>query len=183
MIRLTTPLTEKDLKKLKAGDEILLNGIIYTARDMAHKRLIEELKKKKPDLPFDLKGQVIYYTGPAPAKPGYVIGPSGPTTSCRMDSYTPVLLKHGLKGMIGKGNRSEEVLDAIKKYKACYFAAGGGIAALLSNRIKNFEVVAYEDLDTEAIRKLEVEDFPLIVVNDIYGKDLYKQGIKKYKRD
>ena len=180
-IQLTTPLSDSDIKKLKIGDKVLFSGAIYTGRDAAHKRLFELLKKNET-LPIDLRGAVIYYVGPAPAKPGYPIGPAGPTTSYRMDPYTSLMLKHGLKGMIGKGNRGEEVLDAIKKYKGLYFVTPGGIAALIAKSVKSVEIVAYEDLGTEAIRKLEVEDFPCIVANDCQGGDLFEEGIKKYAR-
>lgn len=180
-IRLKTPLTDADVEKLKAGDKVLLSGVIYTARDAAHKRLYDLLQEGKP-LPIDLKGQVIYYVGPAPAKPGRVIGSAGPTTSGRMDAYSPKLMEVGLKGMIGKGMRKKEVVEAMKKYKAVYFAATGGAGALLAKAIKKAEVVAYEDLGPEAISRLEVEDFPVIVVNDIYGNDLYEQGMAQYAR-
>ncbi|MBI5044277.1 MAG: Fe-S-containing hydro-lyase [Nitrospirae bacterium] len=178
-IRITTPLADKVIKSLKTGDKVLISGIIYTARDVAHKRLVDAIKDKEK-LPFNLKGQIIYFTGPTPAPPDKVIGSAGPTTSSRMDSFSPALIKKGLKGMIGKGPRGKEVVDAMKKYKAVYFAAVGGAAALLSKRIKKSEVIAYEDLGTEAIRRLEVEDFPVIVVNDIYGDDLYLKGMKRY---
>lgn len=180
-IQLTTPLSDSDIKKLKIGDKVLFSGTIYTGRDAAHKRLFELLKKNET-LPIDLRGAVIYYVGPAPAKPGYPIGPAGPTTSYRMDPYAPLMLNHGLKGMIGKGNRGEEVLDAIKKYKGLYFVTPGGIAALIAKSVKSVEIVAYEDLGTEAIRKLEVENFPCIVANDCHGGDLFEEGIKKYAR-
>lgn len=180
-IRLKTPLTDADVEKLKAGDKVLLNGVIYTGRDAAHKRLFDLLQEGKP-LPIDLKGQVIYYVGPAPAKPGQAIGSAGPTTSGRMDAYSPKLMEVGLKGMIGKGMRQKEVVEAMKKYKAVYFAATGGAGALLAKAIKKAEIVAYEDLGPEAISRLEVEDFPVIVVNDIYGNDLYQQGMAKYAR-
>jgi len=177
--KITTPLTDKIVKSLKAGDRVLLSGKIYTARDAAHKRMVELLSKGEK-LPFDINGQVIYYVGPAPAKPGYVIGSAGPTTSYRMDAYTPTLLKMGLKGMIGKGKRNDEVKKAIKKYRAVYFAAIGGLGALLSKKIKSAKVIAYEDLGPEAVRELEVDDFPLVVINDIYGGDLYVKGTEKY---
>jgi len=180
-IRLRTPLSDTDVEKLKAGDKVLLNGVIYTGRDAAHKRLFDLLKQGKP-LPMDIKGQVIYYVGPAPAKPGQVIGSAGPTTSGRMDAYSPKLIEVGLKGMIGKGMRKKEVIEAIKKYKAVYFAATGGAGALLAKAIKKAQVVAYEDLGPEAINRLEVEDFPVIVVNDTQGNDLYQQGAQKYAR-
>jgi fumarate hydratase subunit beta len=180
-IRLNTPLTDADLEKLRAGDKVLLTGVIYTGRDAAHKRLFDLLQGGKP-LPIDLKGQVIYYVGPAPAKPGQVIGSAGPTTSGRMDAYSPKLMETGLKGMIGKGMRRKEVVEAMKKYKAVYFAATGGAGALLAKAIKKAQVVAYEDLGPEAINRLEVEDFPVIVVNDTKGNDLYEEGMRKYAR-
>jgi len=180
-IRLKTPLSDADVEKLKAGDKVFLNGVIYTGRDAAHKRLFDLLKEGKP-LPVDLKGQVIYYVGPAPAKPGRAIGSAGPTTSGRMDAYSPKLMEIGLKGMIGKGMRKKEVIEAMKKYKAVYFAATGGAGALLAKAIKKAQVVAYEDLGPEAITRLEVEDFPVIVVNDTKGNDLYQQGMQQYAR-
>jgi len=180
-IRLKTPLTERDVERLKIGDRVLINGTIYTGRDAAHKRLFDLLRQGK-DLPFDIRGQVIYYVGPAPAKPGQAFGSAGPTTSYRMDAYSPPLMERGLKGMIGKGMRSETVREAMKKYKAVYFAATGGAGALLAKRVKKAEVVTYEDLGPEAIRKLEVEDFPVIVVNDVRGNDLYVEGMRKYKK-
>jgi len=179
---ITPPLDSSILKTLRAGDEVLLSGTIYTARDAAHKRLVEELRRFKK-MPVDLRGQILYYTGPAPEKPGSVIGPAGPTTSMRMDAYTPVLLeKTGLKGMIGKGGRGKQVIDALKKNKAVYFVAVGGAAALLSKCIKKSEVILYHDLGTEAIRRLEVQEFPVIVMNDIYGGDLGALGIQRYKK-
>ena len=174
------PLTDKALEGLKAGDNILLTGTMYVGRDAAHKRIIEALDKGMP-LPFDVKGQVIYFMGPSPARPGQPIGSAGPTTSGRMDSYSPRLIAEGLKGMIGKGMRSQEVKDAMKKYKAVYLAAIGGAGALISKTIKKSEVTAYEELGAEAIRRLEVEDFPATVVNDIYGGDLYQEGKAKYR--
>jgi fumarate hydratase subunit beta len=180
-IRLKTPLADADVEKLQAGDKVFLNGVIYTGRDAAHKRLFDLLKEGKP-LPIDIKGQVIYYVGPAPAKPGQAIGSAGPTTSGRMDIYSPKLMEIGLKGMIGKGMRKKEVVEAMKKYKAVYFAATGGAGALLAKAIKKAQIVAYEDLGPEAITRLEVEDFPVIVVNDTQGNDLYQQGMAKYAR-
>lgn len=174
-VRITTPLNEEVITKLKAGQQVLISGQIYTARDAAHKRLVELIDQNQP-LPIDLQGQIIYYVGPTPAKPGQVIGSSGPTTSGRMDAYTPALLRLGLKGMIGKGSRSQEVLQAIQDHKAVYFAAVGGAAALIARRIKAATVVAYPDLGPEAIHYLEVQDFPAVVVNDIYGNDLYIAG-------
>jgi len=180
-IRLKTPLSDADVEKLKAGDKVLLNGVIYTGRDAAHKRLYDLLMEGKP-LPIDVKGQVIYYVGPAPAKPGQVIGSAGPTTSGRMDAYSPKLIEIGLKGMIGKGMRKKEVVEAMKKHKAVYFAATGGAGALLAKAIKKAQVVAYEELGPEAINRLEVENFPVIVVNDTKGNDLYEEGMRKYAR-
>jgi fumarate hydratase subunit beta len=180
-IRIQTPLTDEIVEKLKIGDKALVSGFIYTGRDAAHKRLVELVNRGQP-LPFDIKGQIIYYVGPTPPNPGKVIGSAGPTSSYRMDPYAPVLIAKGLKGMIGKGFRGKEVIDAMKRYKVVYFAATGGAGALLSKRIKNSKVVAYEDLGPEAIRKIEIEDFPVIVVNDIYGGDLYEEGRKRYKK-
>lgn len=175
-----TPLTDDVVSDLKTGDLVSITGYIYTARDAAHKRLVELIKEGK-ELPFDIKGSIIYYVGPTPAKPGDVIGSAGPTTSYRMDPYAPLLLEKGLKGMIGKGKRSKDVRDAIIKYKGIYFASTGGAAALLAKHIKSAEIIAYEDLGPEAVRKLLVEKFPAIVVNDIYGNDLYEEGVKRYK--
>ena len=180
-IRLKTPLTDADVEKLKAGDKVLITGVIYTGRDAAHKRLTDLLKEGKP-LPVDLKGQIIYYVGPAPAKPGHAIGSAGPTTSGRMDAYSPRLMEIGLKGMIGKGMRKKEVIEAMKKYKAVYLAATGGAGALLGKSVKKAQIVAYEDLGPEAINRLEVVDFPAIVVNDTKGNDLYQQGMAQYAR-
>ncbi len=180
-IRVNAPLADEDVERLRVGDVVLLSGIVYTGRDAAHKKLVELLREGK-ELPIDMQGQVIYYVGPAPAKPGYPIGPAGPTTSYRMDPYAPLLMEHGLKGMIGKGNRGQEVREAMKKHKAVYFAATGGAAALIAKCIKSSEVVAYEDLGPEAIRRLEVEDLPLIVANDCVGGDLFEEGLKKYAR-
>ena len=180
-IRLKTPLTDADVEKLKAGDKVLITGVIYTGRDAAHKRLTDLLKEGKP-LPVDLKGQIIYYVGPAPAKPGHSIGSAGPTTSGRMDAYSPKLMEVGLKGMIGKGMRKKEVIEAMKKYKAVYLAATGGAGALLAKAVKKAVIVAYEDLGPEAINRLEVVDFPAIVVNDTKGNDLYQQGMAQYAR-
>jgi len=180
--RITTPLDDETIAGLKAGDQVLLTGVVYTARDAAHKRLIALINEGK-ELPIDLQGQVIYYVGPAPAKPGDPIGSAGPTTSMRMDPYAPTLMEHGMKGMIGKGMRSKEVRDAIARHRAVYFAAVGGAAALIAKRIKSAEVVAYEDLGPEAIRRLYVDDLPLFVIDDMYGSDLYEQGVAKYRKD
>ncbi|MDZ7672215.1 MAG: Fe-S-containing hydro-lyase [Halanaerobiales bacterium] len=174
-----TPLTDKKIKKLKAGDRIYLSGYIYTARDQAHQKLFNLLNNNK-ELPIDLKDAVIYYTGPAPSKPGQVIGACGPTTSYRMDKFTPILLKNGLKGMIGKGPRSKEVKQSIVENNAVYFAATGGAAALLSKTIIDSKIIAYPELKTEAIRLLKVSKFPLVVINDSYGNDLYESGQNKY---
>jgi fumarate hydratase subunit beta len=180
-IRLTTPLITEDVEDLNIGDRILLNGVLLTGRDAAHKRLLELIGQGK-DLPIDIKGQVIYYVGPTPAKPGKPIGSAGPTTSYRMDPYSPKLIELGLKGMIGKGNRSQSVIEAMKRFKAVYFGATGGAGALLAKRIKKAEIVAYADLGPEAMRILEVEDFPVIVINDTKGNDLYREGIKRYAK-
>jgi len=180
-IRLKTPLTDADAEKLRSGDKVLITGVIYTGRDAAHQRLFNLLKEGKT-LPIDLQGQIIYYVGPAPAKPGQAIGSAGPTTSGRMDAFSPQLMAIGLKGMIGKGMRKKEVIEAMKKYKAIYFAATGGAGALLAKAVKKAEIVAYEDLGPEAISRLEVVDFPVIVVNDTQGNDLYQQGMQQYAR-
>jgi fumarate hydratase subunit beta len=180
-IKLKTPLDDQSVERLKSGDRVLLSGYVYSARDAAHKRLTDLLDKGER-LPFDIKGQVIYFVGPTPARPGRPIGSAGPTTSSRMDKYSPRLIAQGLKGMIGKGFRSPEVIEAMKKYTCVYFAAVGGAGALLAQRIKESEIVAYEDLGPEAIRRLTLDNFPVIVVNDCRGNDLYKEGVKKYKR-
>jgi fumarate hydratase subunit beta len=172
MKRITTPLTKEELKKLRAAEEILLTGIIYTARDQAHKRLVEAIKNNNK-LPIDLKGKIIYYCGPTATADGKIIGSCGPTTSSRMDEFTPLLLKAGLSAMIGKGNRSREVRQAIKKYHAVYFLTFAGCGALLSKRIKSKKIVAYKDLEPEAIYELKVEDFPLIVGIDCRGRCIY----------
>lgn len=176
---LTPPLSDDDVDGLKTGDRVLISGTIFTGRDAAHKRLVE-LIDKGMELPVDLKGQIIYFVGPTPTRPGEAIGSAGPTTSYRMDAYSPILIANGLKGMIGKGSRSAEVIEAMKKYKAAYFAAVGGAAALISRRIEASTIVAYEDLGPEAIRMLQVRDFPAIVVNDTEGSDLYEQGVREY---
>ncbi|HEY5999203.1 MAG TPA: Fe-S-containing hydro-lyase [bacterium] len=179
-IRLTTPLTPQAVASLRAGDQVLLSGTVYTARDAAHARMIALLEKGQP-LPFPIEGQVLYYVGPTPPRPGQPIGSAGPTTSGRMDSYTPALLAAGLRGMIGKGSRSAEVREAIVRHGAVYFAATGGAGALLAQRIKAAEVVAWEELGTEAVRRLVVEDFPLVVIDDAHGHDLYEEGAARYR--
>ena len=176
---LTPPLTDEDVAGLRAGDRVLITGTMLTGRDAAHKRLVD-LIEKGDELPVDLKGQIIYFVGPTPTRPGEAIGSAGPTTSYRMDAYSPILIEKGLKGMIGKGSRSREVVEAMVKHKAVYFAAVGGAAALISRRIVSSEVLAYEELGPEAIRRLQVKDFPVIVVNDTQGNDLYEQGVKEY---
>jgi len=179
--KIFTPLRNEMIKQLKSGDSVLINGFIYTARDAAHKRLIELIKSGE-NLPFEIRGQVIYYVGPSPAKPGYPCGSAGPTTSYRMDSYTPPLLDLGLKGMIGKGFRSLEVIESMKKNKAIYFAAVGGAAALIAKSIKKSEVIAYEELGPEAIFRFYVEDFPAIVVIDAEGNNLYETEPPKFSK-
>lgn len=178
-IKISPPLSDKDVQELKIGQQVLISGKIYTGRDAAHKKMIELLDQGK-ELPVDLSGQIIYYVGPTPAKPGQVIGSAGPTTSGRMDAYAPRLLAVGLKGMIGKGMRSEEVKKAMKKHKAIYLAAVGGAGAAIAKRINQARVVAYPELGAEAIYELVVEDFPAIVVNDVWGGDLYIEGREKY---
>jgi len=175
------PLTDSDVEKMHAGDTVLISGVIYTARDAAHQRLVELLDKGHA-LPVDLKGQILYYVGPAPAKPGQAIGSAGPTTSGRMDPYTPALLQYGVKALIGKGSRSPEVRRALQNFKGIYLAATGGAGALLAKKILAAEIVAYPELGPEAIRRLVVKDFPATVINDIYGKDLYEEGRKSYAK-
>jgi fumarate hydratase subunit beta len=177
---LTTPLTQEQTRELKAGDIVYLNGTIYTARDAAHKRLVDLIEAGE-ELPFDLNGSVIYFVGPTPPKPGEPIGSAGPTTSYRMDSYSPTMLKHGSLGMIGKGKRSQEVKDACKEYGGIYFGATGGAGALLGKQITSAEVIAYEELGPEAVRKLTVKDFPVTVINDTHGNDLYQMGREQYE--
>ena len=178
--KVALPLSDEALKDLKAGDNLLLTGVMYVGPDAAHKRMVEALDEAKP-LPIDIKGQVIYFMGPSPARPGRPIGSAGPTTSGRMDAYSPRLIAEGLKGMIGKGLRSKAVKDAMVKDKAVYLGAIGGAGAIISKSIKKAEVVAYEELGAEALRRLEVEDFPVTVINDIYGGDLYQEGKAKYQ--
>src|SRR3972149_9160197 len=179
-IRVNLPLTDEAIANLKVGDKVLLTGVIYVARDAAHKRMVEALDRGE-SLPFDIRGQTIYYMGPTPARPGHPIGSAGPTTSGRMDVYAPRLMAEGLKGMIGKGMRSQAVKDAMIKHRAIYLAAIGGAGALISKSIKKSEVVAYEELGAEAIRRLGVVDFPATVANDIYGGDLYQEGKARYR--
>lgn len=181
-MNITTPLTEPVIEQLHAGDKVSITGVIYVGRDAAHKRMVAALDAGQP-LPFDPQGQIIYYMGPAPAKPGQPIGSAGPTTSGRMDAYTPRMLEVGLKGMIGKGNRSPSVRQAMRQYTAVYMAATGGAGALIAESIKKADVVAYGDLGAEALLRLEVESFPAIVVNDIYGGDAYEDGVKQYNRE
>ncbi|MEK7838155.1 MAG: Fe-S-containing hydro-lyase [candidate division NC10 bacterium] len=179
---ITPPLTDADAESLKAGDRVRITGVLYTARDAAHGRLLPLIEAGKP-LPIDIRGQIIYYTGPSPARPGEVVGSIGPTTASRMDKYTPTLYGLGLKGTIGKGSRSQPVKDALTAHKAVYLGAIGGAGAVLSRFVKKLEIVAYEDLGTEAIRRLEVEGFPVIVINDCHGGDLYQNGVKQFARD
>lgn len=179
--KISTPLNDEVIRDLKIGDSVLISGVMYTGRDSAHKRLIDALDKEGK-LPVDLRNQIIYYAGPAPAKPGNPIGSIGPTTSYRMDPFAPRLIEYGLKGMIGKGNRNKEVIEAMQKFNAVYFGAIGGAAALMAKSVKKAEFVAYEDLGPEGIRRLEVVDFPVVVVNDVYGGDLYKVGMEKYQK-
>ncbi|MBF0524985.1 MAG: Fe-S-containing hydro-lyase [Deltaproteobacteria bacterium] len=177
---LTTPLTDADVAKLNIGDRVFLSGIIYTGRDAAHRRLVELLDRGE-ELPMDVAGQVIYYVGPSPASPGRVIGAAGPTTAYRMDAYAPRLLAKGLKAMVGKGRRADEVREAMVKHKAVYLTATGGAGALLSKCIKKVEIIAYEDLGPEAVRRMEVKDMPTTVVNDVHGRDLYAAGREIYE--
>ncbi len=179
--RIETPLTKDDVSRLSCGDRVLLSGVIYTARDQAHRRMFDTLSRGE-SLPFPLDGQVLFYAGPSPAPPGAVIGAIGPTTSARMDRYTPVLLANGLRGMIGKGRRSGDVIEAIRQYGAVYFGAMGGVAALLSRCVREASVVAYGDLGPEAVRRLVVADFPLVVINDREGRDLYDEAVRLYGR-
>jgi len=181
-ININSPLEAEVVEKLKVGDRVLITGVVYTARDAAHRRLVQAINKDEK-LPFNLEGQTLYYMGPSPARPGQVIGSAGPTTSSRMDVYTPPLLAIGLRAMIGKGSRSEEVKEIIKKHRAVYFVTIGGAGALLSKAIKKAKVIAYPDLATEAIMRLELEGFPAIVANDIYGDDLFMQGRASYRKE
>ena len=178
-IRVTAPMSREQARALKSGDSVLLSGVIYTARDAAHKRLCELVEQGK-ELPLDVKDSIIYFVGPTPARPGEAIGSAGPTTAYRMDAYSPTMIEQGQTGMIGKGKRNEEVIAAMKKHGAVYFGAIGGCGALLSKCIKKAEVIAYDDLGAEAIRRLEVEDFPVIVIIDSEGNNLYETGRKAY---
>ncbi len=180
-IRLETPLRQEDVDPLKSGDVVRLHGVLYAARDAAHARMKEAVERGEP-LPFDPEGQVVYYTGPAPARPGSVLGPAGPTTASRMDPYAPSLIERGLRGMIGKGVRSKAVLERMRRHGCVYFGAVEGTAALLAERVKMAEVVAYEDLGPEAILRLVVEEFPVVVVNDLHGGDLYREGRKRWRK-
>jgi fumarate hydratase subunit beta len=180
MIKLAPPLTEDAVRRLKAGDEVEISGVIYTARDMAHKRLCRTIRASGK-LPFDISGAIIYFTGPTPARPGRVIGAAGPTTSARMDDFSPVLIEAGLRAMIGKGYRNQMVRDALKKFGAVHLSAIGGAGAILSKFIVKAEIIAYEDLDAEAIRRLEVVNFPAIVAYDSFGESVYKRDIKNQK--
>ena len=180
-LRFETPLSREDIEALKTGDVALLSGVLYTARDAAHARMRAAIEAGEP-LPFDPEGQVVYFTGPAPARPGHALGPAGPTTASRMDPYSPLLIERGLRGMIGKGLRSEAVQEAMREHGCVYFGAVEGTAALLADRVKEAEVVAYEDLGAEAIRRLVVEEFPVVVVNDMHGGDLYREGRARWRR-
>ena len=179
--RLQTPLTREVNESLSTGEVVLLSGVLFTARDAAHARMKEAIENDEP-LPFDPEGQVVYFTGPAPARPGHALGPAGPTTASRMDPYSPLLIERGLKGMVGKGVRSETVLHSMREHGCVYFGAVEGTAALLADRVKEADVVAYEDLGAEAVRRLVVEDFPVVVVNDLCGGDLYGEGRERWRR-
>ena len=179
--RLSTPLSIEDIESLKTGHVVRLEGLIFTARDAAHKRMKLAIERDQP-LPFDPEGQIVYFTGPAPARPGHALGPAGPTTASRMDPYSPLLIERGLRGMVGKGIRSEAVLESMREHGCVYFGAVEGTAALLADCVKEAEVAAYEDLGAEAILRLYVEDFPVVVVNDLYGGDLYREGKERWRR-
>ena len=180
-IRLQTPLTSEGNASLTTGDVVLISGVLFTARDAAHARMKDAIENDEP-LPFDPKGQIVYFTGPAPARPGHALGPAGPTTASRMDPYSPLLIERGLKGMVGKGLRSEAVLESMREHGCVYFGAVEGTAALLADRVLEAEVVAYGDLGAEAVRRLVVEDFPVVVVNDLRGGDLYREGRERWQR-
>ncbi len=180
-IRLNPPLKDEDIKKLHSGQKAIISGYIYTARDAAHKKMVE-LVEKNESLPFDPTGQIVYFVGPTPAKPGQIIGSAGPTTSGRMNKYSPVMLKAGLKGMIGKGEMGPEVAEALREYKGVYFVATGGAGALIAKKISKSEIVAYEELGPEAVRRLQVTEFPVIVAQDCHGGNLFQEGVVKYRR-
>jgi fumarate hydratase subunit beta len=180
-VRLRTPLSIRDVEPLRTGHVVRLSGVIFTARDAAHARMKEAIERDEP-LPFDPEGQIVYFTGPAPARPGHALGPAGPTTASRMDPYSPLLIERGLRGMVGKGIRSEAVLESMREYGCVYFGAVEGTAALLADCVEEAEVVAYEELGAEAIQRLVVEDFPVVVVNDLYGGDLYREGRERWRR-
>ena len=180
-IRLQTPLTGEGNESLRTGDVVLISGVLFTARDAAHARIKEAIENEE-SLPFDPEGQIVYFTGPAPARPGHALGPAGPTTASRMDPYSPLLIERGLKGMVGKGVRSEAVLESMREHGCVYFGAVEGTAALLADRVVEAEVIAYEDLGAEAVRRLVVEDFPVVVVNDLHGGDLYREGRERWRR-
>lgn len=180
-VHLETPLSREKNAALVAGHVVLISGTLFAARDAAHARMKEAIERCDP-LPFDPEGQVVYFTGPAPARPGHVLGPAGPTTSSRMDPYSPLLVERGLKGMVGKGGRSEAVLESMREHGCVYFGAVEGTAALLADRVKEAEVMAYEDLGAEALRRLVVEDFPVVVINDLHGGDLYREGRERWRR-
>ena len=182
VVRLDAPFSAEDIEPLRTGDVVRLSGVLYTARDAAHARMAEAIENGE-SLPFDPEGQVVYFTGPAPAKPGHALGPAGPTTASRMDSYSPLLIERGLRGMVGKGSRAQEVKDAMREHGCVYFGAIEGTAALLADCVKEAEVVAYEDLGAEAVRRLVVEEFPVVVVNDLYGGDLYIEGKERWRRE
>jgi fumarate hydratase subunit beta len=181
-IKLTTPLTDEAINKLKAGDRVLITGHLYTARDAAHKKMVDLLDKGEK-LPFDPKGQVIYFVGPAPSKPGQVINSAGPTTSGRMNAYSPKMIAAGLKGMVGKGEMGPAVVEALKKHTGVYMVATGGAAALIASTITAMELIAYEELGAEAVRRLTVKDFPAVVAQDCHGGNIYIEGVEKYKRE
>ena len=180
-VRLTTPLDAADVQQLETGHVVLLSGVLYAARDAAHARMKDAIENDK-SLPFDPDGQVVYFTGPAPARPGHALGPAGPTTASRMDPYSPLLIERGLRGMVGKGMRSEAVRRSMREHGCVYFGAVEGTAALLADRVVEAEVVAYEDLGAEAVRRLTVEDFPVVVINDLRGGDLYVEGRERWRR-
>ena len=180
-IRLAAPLSKEEIEPLRTGDVVRLNGVLYIARDAAHARMKQAIEAGEP-LPLDPEGNIVYFTGPAPARPGHVLGPAGPTTASRMDPYSPLLIERGLRGMIGKGLRSEAVIESMREHGCVYFGAVEGTAALLADCVKEVEVIAYEDLGAEAVRRLFVEEFPVVVVNDLYGGDLYREGRGRWRR-